>query len=162
MATLTAAGGSSTYPVAGGAGYAQSLKCRSSVYQVTSASPAAGDYIEFFRLPKGAIVVGGEYSIGKIETTTSGATFDMDVGWNNNGVDASDDDGFGNFGAPSFAAVTGVKPEATFAKMPFGNIVGLNGQKTFSAETIVRGYVVASATNLDSATICVKAYYYVP
>lgn len=161
MTTITATRAASTFPVAGGVGNAQSVKVAYGSYRFT-ASPAADDIVEFCRVPKGAVVVGGSWGIGKIETTTSGATFDMDIGWANNGSDASDTDGFGNFGAPSFAAITGVKPEATFARYEFGNVLGTEGPKSFARETVITGHVVASATNFATMTAWVEVYYFVP
>ena len=69
---------------------------------------------------------------------------------------------FGNFGAPSFAAVTGVKPEATFSDMPLGGVLGTAGSQAFSAETVVIGTVVASATNFVTATAFLEVDYLVP
>jgi hypothetical protein len=161
MATVTSTRASSTFPVAGGVGNAQSLKVAHGEYEQVSAL-AADTIIEFCRVPKGAVVVGGRYKIEKIESSTSGATFDMDIGWGNNSVNASDTDGFGNFGAPSFAAVSGVKPEADRSDMPLAGVLGITGPKAFGAETTIIGHVVASATNFVTGTAFVEVYYYVP
>jgi hypothetical protein len=164
MATVTSTRAGSTFPVSGGVGNASSLKVAYGTYRfTTAASGAAATRVEFCKLPKGAVVIGGEYTIGKIETTTSGDTFDMDIGWADNGTDASDTDGFGNFGLHAgFGAVTGYKPETTFMRLPLGGVLGTAGPKTFAAETTVIGTVVASATNENSATASVVIYYYVP
>lgn len=161
MATITATRGAAGVPVAGGVGNASAVKVAYGTYQFT-ATPAANDIVQFCRVPKGAVVLHGSFSLGKIESSTSGATFDMDIGWADNGFDASDTDGFGNFGAPSFAAVTGVKPEATFANMPLGNVLMTDGPKTFAQETVIIGHIVASATNFTTATATVRVFYYVP
>lgn len=160
MTTFTATRAASTFP-ADGMGYSGNCKVARGSYQFTE-NMVADDIVEFCRVPRGAVVVGGTYRIGKIESTTSGAAFDMDIGWANNGTDASDTDGFGNFGAPSFAAVTGYKPEATFAMYPLGGVLGTAGPKTFAAETKIIGHVVASATNFATATAMVEVYYVVP
>lgn len=160
MTTYTATRAASTYPVKG-MGLAGDVKIARGQYDFT-ANLLADDLIEFCRVPKGAVVLGGWYAITKVEVSTSGATFDMDIGWNNNGSDASDTDGFGNFGVPSFAAVTGYKPEATFALYPLGGVLRTAGPKTFAAETIIRGHIVASSTNFDSGSAFVEVYYEVP
>ena len=164
MATVKATRAESSFPVAGGVGNAASIKVAWGTYRfTTAASGAAATRVEFCKLPKGAVVIGGEYTIGKIETTTSGDTFDMDIGWANNGTDASDTDGFGNFGLHAgFAAVTGYKPEATFMRLPLGGVLGTAGPKSFAAETTIIGTVIASATNEASATASVSVFYYVP
>lgn len=161
MTTYTATRAAANFPVAGGVGNAQSVKVAYGEYEMT-APPAANDIIEFCRVPKGAVVIGGVYTIEKLESTTSGATFDMDIGWAANGTDVSDTDGFGNFGAPSFAAVTGYKPETDRSRLPLGGVLGITGPKTFAAETKIIGHIVASATNFVTSTAFVQAYYYVP
>lgn len=159
MATVTATRAAATFPVARPS--PQSVGIARGSYQFT-ATPAADDIVEFCRVPKGAVVTGGKFTLGKLESSTSGATFDMDIGWADNGTDVSDTDGFGNFGAPSFAAVTGVKPEATFAMMRLGGVLGTAGPKTFAAETKIIGHIVASATNFTTATAFVEVNYEVP
>lgn len=164
MATVTSTRAASTFPVSGGVGNASALKVAYGSYRfTTAASSTAATRVEFCRVPKGAVVIGGWYTIGKIETTTSGDTFDMDIGWANNGTDASDTDGFGNFGLHAgFAAVTGYKPEADHMRLPLGGVLATAGPKTFAAETTIIGTVVASATNEASATATVTVMYYVP
>lgn len=161
MTTYTATRAASTFP-ADGMGYSGNCKVARGIYQFT-AGPAADDIVEFCRVPKGAVVIGGRFTVAKIETSTSGAAFDMDIGWAANGTDASDTDGFGNFGVASFAAVTGVKPEATFASYPLGGVLGTAGPKTFSAETKIIGHVVASCgTTFVTGNAMVEVYYVVP
>jgi hypothetical protein len=159
MATLTATRAASTFPVAGGVGNAQAVKVAWGSYTVT-ANPAANDIIEFCRLPKGAVVVGGRFVGGALDA--SGGALDIDIGWANNGTDASDTDGFGNNGALLSHAVAGVKPESGVYNYPLGGVLLTAGPKTFAAETKIIGHVVASATTFATGTLTVMVEYYVP
>ena len=94
-----------------GHGFAKSAKRVTSTYSPAGASWVATDIVQMVRVPKGAIITGGRFFGTKMETTSSGAVLDIDVGWEANGTDVADPDGLGNFGVLITTAVAGVKPE---------------------------------------------------
>lgn len=161
MTTFTATRGASGVPVAGH-GMAGSKKVAYGSISVTT-NPLAGDIYELCRLPKGAVVIGGEFFGGAIEAATTAArTLDLDLGYAANGVDAVDSDAFGNFGSISPYAVTGYKPEATGFRYPLGGVLFTGGPKTLGAETVVQVTCVASATTFTSGILGCVIDYIVP
>lgn len=156
--TYTATRAAATFPVAGGVGNAQSMKVAWGQLNIQTA-PAVGDFYQFCRVPKGAVVTGGRFYGAALDA--SGGALDIDMGWASNGTDASDTDGFGNFGPLNIHAVAGYKPEVGY-NMPLGGVLLSAGPKAFAAETILMGTVVASCTTFASGIINFEAYYYVP
>lgn len=157
MATLTATRGDANFPVAAG-GMAGNKKVAYGTYRFT-ANPAATTIVEFCRLPRGAVVLDGRYKGAPIDA--SGGAFDMDIGWANNGVDASDTDGFGNFGVLGQLPITNFRPEVGI-DVPFGGILYTTGPQAFAAETKIIGTVNASCTTFASGTVTVMVEYIVP
>ena len=141
MATLTAARAASTAPVPSISSTQGVLQVAWGVYDMTAAASAA-DVIEFCKVPKGATVIGGWVQGADIDTGTE--TFDLDIGWADNGTDSADTDGFGNFGVLSGDVVAELKTVAGIYN-PFSNIIQSPGFKTFAAETKIIGTVVAAA-----------------
>lgn len=96
MATLTAARALSTFPVAKpiGGGVAATYF---GTYAL-AANPAAADILQMTRVPAGFIATGG-FVYGADLDAHATETLDFDVGWADNGIDAADPDGFGNFGS---------------------------------------------------------------
>jgi hypothetical protein len=160
MTTYTATNAASTVPVAGH-GFGHTKKQAYGVYNVT-ASLAATDIIRLCRVPKGAIVTGGTFYGTKMETTSSGAALDIDIGYEANGTDSADPDAFGNNGVLITAAVSGVKPEADVFRYPLAGVLLATGPKTLAAETIISATVVASATSWASGYIGVVVDYELP
>jgi len=160
MTTLTADNAAATVPV-GGHGFGHTKKQAYGTYLVT-ASLAATTIIRMCRVPKGAVVTGGRLFGGKLETTTSGATLDIDVGYEANGTDTADPDAFGNFGVLNAAAVTGVKPEPDTYHYPLAGVLLTAGPKALAAETIIGLTVNASATNFTSGTLGLVVDYELP
>lgn len=160
VTTTTATRAAANFPVykpsgAGAAGRAYG-------YVEITSNPAAGDIIQFCRIPKGAVITGGYVRGNSIEASTE--AFDMDIGWAANGVESVDADGLGNFGVHAAAAVAGVKPE-TGVYMTFGGVLfnsSSGGPQAFSAETIIQGTVVASAANFTNGAYSVVVDYVVP
>lgn len=165
MTTYTASLASATRPIPQG-GPAGGLKVARGSFTPTT-KLAAGDVIELIRVPRGAVVVGGVFQSEILDTATT-PILDMDIGWAANGTEALDADGFGNLGPQKYAAVTGVKPEATFSRYEFGNVIGTAGWQAFSAETVLQATVIADAATAKTPaaslarTISMVAYYYVP
>lgn len=157
MATLTASRAASTFPVSAGAGGGK-LNVAYGTYTLT-ANPSIADVIQFCRVPAGATVIGGWVQADDIDTGTE--TFDMDIGWASNGTDAADADGFGNFGVWTGDVVANLRPEVANYYI-LGNVLNTAGPKTFAAETIIQGTVVAAAAAGGTGQITVVVLYVVP
>jgi hypothetical protein len=155
MATLTGSRATSTSPVASLSSQAGVLQVAWGTYTL-AANPTAADVIEFCRVPKGATVIGGFLQGADIDTGTE--TFDMDIGWAGNGTDAADPDGFGNFGVMDGDAVAQFKPVAGIY-YPFVNIIQDNGFKTFAAETVITGTIVATAAAGGTGLLKVVVFF---
>ncbi len=156
MATLTGTRAVATFPVASSA--------RKGVLQVAwgvytlAANPTAADIIEFCRVPAGATVIGGFLQGADIDTGTE--AFDMDIGWAANGTDVADPDGFGNFGVMDGDAVSQFRPVAGIY-YPFVNIIQDAGFKTFAAETVITGTIVAAANAGGTGLLKVVVFFVV-
>ncbi len=159
MATYTATTAGSTYPVAGH-GLAGNKKVKTGTITL-SANLAPNDTVQLVRVPAGAVIVGGKLFGQKLESTTSGATLDIDIGWEANGTDAADSDGLGNLGVLSAAAVAGYKPEAGYLYQ-FGGVLLTTGPQALAAETVIQLTCVASAASFSTGTINLAVEYYVP
>lgn len=157
MATLTATRAASTFPVFKGMG-AGAVCAAYGTYEL-AANPTAADIIEFCRVPKGAVVIGGWLMGDDIDTGTE--AFDFDVGWAANGVDAADPDGFGNFGVLSGDVITELKPVASIYN-PLQGVLLADGPKAFAAETVIQGVVNAPANAGGTGTLSVVVLYVVP
>lgn len=154
MATLTGPRAAANFPVPGlpeqGAlGVAWG-------YYNLAANPSQNDVIRFCKLPAGATVIGGYLQGADIDTGTE--AFDIDIGWEANGTDSADTDGFGNFGVLTGDAVTELKPVAGIY-VPLVNVVQDSGYKTFAAETYVSGLVNAAANAGGTGILKVVVFY---
>lgn len=154
MATLTAARAAANFPVAGH-GFGGSLKVAWGTYTL-AANPTAADIIRFCRVPAYATVIGGLFYGADIDTGTE--TLDIDIGWEDNGTDAADPDGFGNFGVLSGDVITELIPVAGIWR-PFQGVLLTAGPKTFAAETIISGTVNAAANAGGTGVLTVNVYY---
>jgi hypothetical protein len=154
MATLTAARASANFPVAGH-GFGGNLKIAWGTYTL-AANPTAADIIRFCRLPAYATVVGGLFYGADIDTGTE--TLDIDIGWEDNGTDAADPDGFGNFGVLSGDVITELIPVAGIWR-PLQGVLLTAGPKTFAAETIISGTVIAAAAATGTGVLSLNVYY---
>lgn len=128
------------------------------VYEL-AANPSQNDVIRFCKLPKGAIAFAGWLTGDDIDTGTE--TLDIDIGWEANGTDAVDTDGFGNMGVLTGDTVTEVIPVASIFR-PLQGVLNTEGTKTFAQETWVSGLVNAAANSGGTGTISVKVLYFVP
>jgi hypothetical protein len=104
-------------------------------------------------------VVGGWLMGDDIDTGTE--ALDIDIGWEANGVDAADPDGFGNMGVLNGATVTNVIPVAGIFRLLQGVLLA-DGPKTFNAETIISGLVNAPANAGGVGTLTLVVLYAVP
>ena len=126
-------------------------------------TPEVGDIYEFFRLPAGAVPVGGELVISDIDTGTE--TFELDVGIYNDdrdGVAAStviDADYFLNSGVLTGDAATPPLTNGAERRVfngPFPT------QPQLLQETIVAGTVIAAAAAGGTGTMTVRVDYHLP
>jgi len=158
MATLSAARSSSTLPVfkASGAG----IVCAAYGTYELAAAPSANDIVEFCRVPKGAVILGGALYADDIDTGTE--TFEFDVGYAANGVESADPDAFLNSGVVTGDAfATGNLSNVTGVFYPFFGVLK-DGPLTLSAETVITGTVTAAANAGGTGTVSVVVYYVTP
>ena len=154
MATLTATRAGVNFPVAGH-GFGGALKVAWGTYTL-AANPTAADIIRFCRVPAYATVLGGYLMGADIDTGTE--TFDMDIGWEANGTDIADPDGFGNMGVMSGDTITELIPVAGIWR-PLQGVLLTEGPKTFAAETIISGTVIAAAQAGGTGVLTVVVHY---
>jgi hypothetical protein len=134
------------------------VACAQGVYEL-AANPTAADVIRFCKVPAGAIVTGGWLRGDDIDTGTE--TFDMDVGWEANGTEVADTDGFGNMGVLNGATVTNVIPVVGIFRNLQG-VLNTEGKQSFTAETWISGLVNTAASAGGTGTLSVGVYYVVP
>lgn len=130
-------------------------------YYNLTAAPAGSDVIRFCKVPKGAVVIGGFLTGDDIETHATTPTLDIDIGWEANGDEIADTDGFGNMGVLNGTAVTNVIPVASIWR-PLQGVLNTAGVKAFAAETWVSGLVNVTAAAGGTGVISVKVHYLVP
>jgi hypothetical protein len=119
---------------------------------------AATTIIEYCRLPKGAVLVGGWWGGDDLDTGTE--ELNMDIGWAANGVDLADPDGLGNLDV-----ITGdasVHLGAAGIWYPFQGVLLASGPITFGAETVLQAVVNVDAATGGTGTTSMVAYFYVP
>lgn len=134
------------------------LNCAIGVFEFATNLPAA-DTIRFCKLPKNAIVVAGYLTGDDLDTGT--AELDIDIGWEANGVDAVDTDGFGNMGVLTGDTVAEVIPVASIFRGLQG-VLNSEGYKKFNAETWVTGLINVDSAATGTGTLSVKIFYIVP
>lgn len=154
MATLTGARAAANFPVPGLPRQGE-LGVAWGTYTL-AVNPTANDVIRFCKLPAGACVIGGFFQGADIDTGTE--ALDIDIGWEANGTDAADTDGFGNFGTLDGDAVSMFRPVAGIY-YPFINIIQDSGYKQFSAETYVSGLVNTAANAGGTGLLKVVCFY---
>jgi len=152
---------SSTAPANGAApghGYAGEGLRTYGTYHFESAGPAASDSVVLCRLPKGAVITGGKFFGSLMESTTSGATLDLDLGIISGDTDT---DAFGNLGVVVGAAKTGVQVETGY-NYQFGGVLFSGGPLTLTKESELGLTIVTSATNYQSAWLSMFVDYKLP
>lgn len=121
-------------------------------------TPEVGDIYQVFKLPLGAVPIGGYLATTDIDTGTE--TFDMDVGIAANGVDSADPDFFSNSGLMSGDAIGADLPLTNAAnyrpftgKFPVAQLGALT-----TVECVVNAVAAAGATG----TFTVRVDYLMP
>lgn len=151
--TLTGTRAAATFPVFKPSG-AGNLAVAYGSYSV-AANVEDGDIFELFKLPAGAVVVGGWFHCSDMDTGAE--TLDIDLGWAANGTESADPDGFVNSGVLTGDAITDF--------LAAGNVRPFDmsgGPITFSAETTVQAEANAAAATFAAGTIYAMAFYVVP
>jgi hypothetical protein len=120
---------------------------------------AAADVIRFLTLPARSTVVGG-YLQGSDLDTHATEELDIDIGWQANGVESADPDGFGNMGVLVGDAVTELRPEAGIYR-PLGGVLmaAAGGPQFFTAETNIIGTVNVDAATLTAGQLTLVVFY---
>jgi hypothetical protein len=153
MATVSAARASATLPVPNSG----NLRVAWGTYTHAS-NLAATTIIEYCRLPKGAVLVGGFFFADDLDTGTE--ELDIDIGWAGNGVDTADPDGLGNL-----AVLTGdvsVHVPVASIWVPFQGVLFTGGPITFNAETVLQAVVNTDAATGGTGQSSMVAHFYIP
>jgi hypothetical protein len=158
MTVFTATRALSTFPVSKPA--VGGVMCIAQGSIAVAVNPVAADYYEMCRLPAGAVVVGGMFYSGDLDTNAT-ETLDLDIGWLANGVEAANLTGFGNYGVQGTDTLAGIKSESGY-QYPLGGVLITTGPQAFSAETVIVVNTIATAATFAAGTMSVVVYYYVP
>lgn len=153
MATVSAARAASTVPVPG----TGVLRVAHGTYEHAS-NLAAATIIEYCRIPKGAVVVGGYFAGDDLDTGIE--ELNMTIGWAANGVDAADPDGFGDLGVMTGDVSAHLGAAGLY--YPLQGKLFTDGPQSFGAETVITGTVVTDAALTGTGTTSVVVFYYVP
>jgi putative hemolysin len=152
--TLTGSRAADSFPVfkALGAG----VLCAAYGSYAVAANVEDGDIFELCKLPAGAVVLGGAFYSGDLDSGTE--AIDIDVGWAGNGAEAADPDGFVNMGVLTGDAVVDILAAGSNYR-PFPMTTG---PLTFTKETVVQAEANVAAATFVAGTIYVVVYYVVP
>lgn len=120
-------------------------------------TPEVGDIYQVFKLPLGAVPIGGYLATTDIDTGTE--SFDMDVGIAANGVDSADPDFFTNAGLLSGDAITDlIETNAANVRL----FTGKFPVAQLGAVTTVQCVVNAVAAAGGTGTVTVRVDYLMP
>jgi hypothetical protein len=109
--------------------------------------------------PANATVFAGWLTGADLDTGTE--ALDIDIGWEANGSDVADTDGFGNMGVLDGDTVSMIIPVAGIWR-PLQNILLDPGYKTLARETWISGLVNTAANAGGTGYIGVRVLYSVP
>lgn len=116
----------------------------------------AGDTIRFVKLPANSVVVGGYLYGSDIDTGTE--ALDIDIGWEANGDEVADPDGFGNLGVLTGDVITDLKPVAGIF-YPLQGVLLTAGPKAFNVETFITATVNTAANAGGTGTLTLVVHY---
>jgi hypothetical protein len=154
MATLFGSRGAANFPVPQPVGGGV-LNTHWSTYNFL-VNPTAADVVRMLTLPARSTVVGGFLYGPDIDTGTD--ALDIDVGWQANGVEAANAQGFGNNGVLNGAAITNLKPETGIWR-PLGGVLFTTGPQFFTAETNIVLTVQAAANAGGTGRLTLVVHY---
>jgi hypothetical protein len=118
------------------------------------ANPTAADTYEFGLVPAGAKVIGGWIYAPDLDTDAS-ETLNMDIGWQANGVEAGNPDGFGNLDVLIGDVVAGNSSRIVGLQIPLQGVLQVSGAQTFTNDTVIEMVcnVTAAADGLGVVTV---------
>ena len=155
MATVFTAGrGASTFPVAGGAPAGVVHAMIGNI--ADAANPTAADTYVMGTLPKHAVVIGGRVWADVLDTNAT-ETLDMDLGWQANGTDVLDADGFGDLGLWKGDLIATFKPVVMVDLLIQNAFIA--GPRYFAAETVIQFTCVATAATFAAGSMSVRLDY---
>lgn len=154
MATVSATRASSTFPVPG----SNVIRVAWGTY-THAANLAAADIVEYCRVPRGAVVVGGYWCATDLDTNGT-EEIDIDIGWAANGDEVADPDGFGNLG--TLTGDVSVHLGVASIWFPLQGVMFSAGPKTFNAETVLQATIITDAATGGTGQSTLVAYFYVP
>ena len=122
-----------------------------------------GDMFEMCKLPAGAVILGGHFYGGDLDTDST-ETIDLDVGWAGNGGalthDSADAAGLGDFGVLTgdIFALGNVSNEVGYS-YPLAGVLIAGVFPKFSRATTIQVEANAVAATFAAKTISVVVYY---
>lgn len=119
-------------------------------------NPTTNDVIRFCKVPANAIVIGGYIAGADLDTGTE--ALDIDFGWEANGTEIADTDGFGNMGVLDGDTVGQIIPVAGIWR-PLQNIMLTQGFQKFTNETWLSGLVNAPANAGGTGKLSLIVHY---
>jgi hypothetical protein len=115
--------------------------------------------IDYCRVPKGAVVVGGWWGGDDLDTNGS-EEINIDIGWAANGVEVADPDGWGNLDV--LTGDVSVHMPVAGLWFPLQGKLLTDGPQTFSAETVMQAVINVDAATGGTGTTSMVVYFYVP
>lgn len=121
-------------------------------------NPSQNDVVRFCRVPANAIILAGFIAGADLDAGTE--ALDIDFGWEANGAEAADTDGFGNMGVLDGDAVSQIIPVAGIWR-PLQNILLTQGLQIFTRPTWLSGLVNAAANAGGTGKLSMLVQYVV-
>jgi len=160
--TLTATRAEKNFPISE-VGHGGSIKAAYGSYDV-AANVEDGDIFEMCKVPAGAVIIGGWFRGGDMDTGTE--ALDMDIGWAANGgsgtYDSADPDGLANLGVLTgdvFAA--GNVANVASYNYPFNGLLNTGVFPKFTRETMIQIEANVAAATFAAKTISIVVFYLV-
>lgn len=119
-------------------------------------NPTAADVIRFCKIPRGTEVIGGWIAGADLDTGTE--ALDIDFGWEANGTEIADPDGFGNMGILDGDTVSQIIPVAGIWR-PLQGVLLTGAPVTFTNETWLSATVNAPANATGTGKLTFVALY---
>lgn len=119
-------------------------------------NPTANDVIRFCKVPRGCEVIGGWIAGADLDTGTE--ALDIDFGWEANGTDVADTDGFGNMGVLDGDTVSQIIPVAGIWR-PLQGVLLTSGFVSFAGETWMSGLVNVAANAGGTGKLSMMVLY---
>jgi len=122
------------------------------------ANPTAADTYEFGLVPAGATVIGGWIYAPDLDTDST-ETLNMDIGWQGNGVEAADPDGFGNLGVLVGDVTAGNSSRIVSLLIPLQGVLQVTGPQTFTRETLIEMVCNVTAATGGTGVVTIQVQY---